>query len=96
MPRRPTIEPAKRPPRKPPRRPRVKGKGPDRYVICPGSGLLHPGAIALLVTRNGPKRRPTALCGTCRTRIFLPPRFTKEYGLTRGQAEAHDAQISQI
>lgn len=64
-----------------------------RYAICPSSGFdgVH-GALAVEITRSGAKRKPTAFCVLCRTRIFFGEAKVKSgVGLTREKAKGYGA-----
>ncbi len=79
--------------RTPPRRspPKPVKFGDQRFSICPGSGSGLHGAIALEITRTGPKRRPTIHCAVCKFRGFHGPKMTSDKGLTREAARAYGA-----
>ena len=86
--------PARRQPAPPPVPENQFEPDPDaRYVICPASGMLHD-AVAVKVTREGPKGCPTHRCPVCGSRGFLPKKtFRPGMGLTAKMAETYNCLI---
>jgi len=72
--------------------PRLSSYGTGYFFICPASGILHPGKIALGIMR-GPKGWAYFRCGECRTHCILGYDWKDAMGLTAEQAAGLGAEV---